>query len=340
MNTQRLNKLAAVITVLALSIETDLLAKTAGTNDGIAVESAKPAAARGLWEPADISSRDLYYGAGGAGGRPGKRLTFIKEDLDGTNPKFDVRDENGVKWKVKLGPEVHAETAAARIVWALGYHADEDYFVEVVRVTHLPKRLHRGQNLIAADGTVRNARLKREPRHKKIGYWKWHSAPFTGTREFNGLRVLMAVINNWDLKNVNNAIYDQEGQSIYQVSDLGASFGTAGVLLTKQKAKGNLRAFRHSKFITKITPERVSFATPGLPSFPYLFAPWDYIARARLRWIGKNISRGDAKWMGELLGQLSAKQLHDAFRAAGCSQSEVDGFTEAVQKRVAELNAL
>jgi hypothetical protein len=245
-----------------------------------------------------------------------------------------------VKWKIKLGPEVRAETVASRLVWALGYHADEDYFIAVLHVTHIPKRLHRGQNLIAADGTIRNARLKRETGRKKIGYWKWHSAPFTGTREFNGLRVLMAVINNWDLKNVNNAIYDQDGQSIYQVSDLGASFGTTGVLLVKQKAKGNLPAFRHSKFITKITAERVSFATPGLPSFPYLFATWDYIRRARLRWIGRNISRADAKWMGELLGQLSAKQIRDAFRAAGYSQSEVDGFTEAVQKRVRELNIL
>ena len=339
MNTQQFNKLAVVITVLALSVETDLLAKTAGTNDGIAVESAK-GAARGLWEPADIPSRNLYYGPGGAAGRPGKRFTFIKEDLDGTNPKFDVRDENGVKWKVKLGPEVHAETAASRLVWALGYHADEDYFVAVLHVTHLPKRLHRGQDLIAADGTIRNARLKRDAGRKKIGYWKWHSAPFAGTHEFNGLRVLMAVINNWDLKNVNNAIYEHDGQHIYQVSDLGASFGTTGVLLHKQKAKGNLRAFRHSKFITKVTSERVSFATPSLPSFPYLFAPWDYIARARLRWIGRNISRADAKWMGELLGQLSAKQIQDAFRAAGYSESEVDGFTEAVQRRVAQLNAL
>jgi hypothetical protein len=282
----------------------------------------------------------LYYGPGGAHHQPGKRFTFVKEDLDGTNPKLDVRDENGVKWKIKLGSEVHAETAASRLVWAVGYHADEDYFIEELHVTHLPRRLHRGQNLIAADGAIRNARLKRETRRKKIGYWTWRNAPFAGTREFNGLRVLMAVINNWDLKDSNNAIYDQYGQHIYQVTDLGSSFGTTGALLVKNKAKGNLRAFLHSKFITKVRPERVSFATPGLPSFPYLLAPWDYIIRARLHWIGRDISRADAEWAGELLGQLSSKQIQDAFRAAGYSQSEVDGFTEIVRKRAAELNAL
>jgi hypothetical protein len=328
------------MTVLTLLVQTDLLAKRAGTNDGLAVETTGEAG-RGLWAaPTNIRALNLYYGPGGAEGQPGERFTFIKEDLSGTNPKFDVRDEKGVHWKIKLGSEVRAETAASRLVWAVGYHADEDYFAETLHVAHLPSRLHRGQNLIPANGTIRNARLKRETRRKKIGSWRWHDAPFADTREYNGLRVLMTVINNWDLKDGNNAIYEQNGQRIYQVSDLGASFGTTGVLLVKDKAKGNLRAYRHSKFFTKITSERVSFATPSLPSFPYLFAPWDYIGRARLRWIGRNINRADAKWVGELLGQLSAHQIQDAFRAGGYSQAEVDGFTETVQKRIAELNAL
>ncbi len=32
--------------------------------------------------------------------------------------------------------------------------------------------------------------------------------PFEDTREWNGLRVMMALMNNWDLKDENNAIYD------------------------------------------------------------------------------------------------------------------------------------
>src|SRR6266404_4166297 len=55
-----------------------------------------------LWiNPQDISSRNLYYGPGGERDAPHTTFTFLKEDLDGSNPKFDVRDENGVKWKVK-----------------------------------------------------------------------------------------------------------------------------------------------------------------------------------------------------------------------------------------------
>ena len=53
---------------------------------------------------------------------------------------------------------------------------------------------------------MHNARLKRYLEgEEKNGTWKWKDNPFTGTREFNGLRVMMALINNWDLKDVNNS---------------------------------------------------------------------------------------------------------------------------------------
>ena len=38
--------------------------------------------------------------------------------------------------------------------------------------------------------------------------WSWHDNPFVGTREFNGLKVMMALVNNWDLKDVNNRVSD------------------------------------------------------------------------------------------------------------------------------------
>ena len=137
-----------------------------------------------MWtNPADIRSRDLYYGSGGATDVPGTHFSFLKEDLDGTNPKFDVKDEYGVKWKVKLGIEAKPETAATRIVWAVGYHTNEDYFVSQIRVNGMPAHLHRGRDLVGADGTVRDARLKREsPGEKKIGTWSWRDNPFSGTR--------------------------------------------------------------------------------------------------------------------------------------------------------------
>ena len=66
-----------------------------------------------LWEnPGDIKLRNLYYGPGGKEQQPEEPLTFEEEDSGGTNPKFDVRDNKGTKWKAKLGPEARPETAA------------------------------------------------------------------------------------------------------------------------------------------------------------------------------------------------------------------------------------
>ena len=79
---------------------------------------------------------------------PHGTVTFVKEDLDGSSPKFLVRDQDGQKWKVKLGIEARPETAASRIVWAVGYYANEDYFVRELQVLGMPDRLHRGERLI------------------------------------------------------------------------------------------------------------------------------------------------------------------------------------------------
>ncbi len=116
-----------------------------------------------LWSnPADIASRDLYYGPGGKKHAPPTTFTFIKEDLKGSNPKYDVKDSDGIKWKIKLGQEAKPETVASRLVWAVGYEANEDYFLPTLQVQGLPKHLHRGGNLIK-DGVMYDARLTSSP---------------------------------------------------------------------------------------------------------------------------------------------------------------------------------
>ena len=302
-----------------------------------------------LWrEPKDINARNLFYGPGGAEHAPHGTFTFLKEDRQGSNPKFDVEDENGVKWKVKLGSEARPETVASRLIWAVGYFTNEDYFIPVLKVQEMPSRLHRGPPLVEPDGTSYDTRLKREPKgEKKIGVWKWRSSPFAGTREWNGLRVLMALINNWDLKDENNAIYEEkpgqqtdELQRIYMVSDLGASFGEVKLTRARQISKGNLEIYQQSKFIDRIGEDYVDFEVPHRPSAVVLVNPHEYFSRVRLDWIGKHVPRADARWIGELLAQLSPDQIRDAFRAAGYSPQVVEGFTTVVETRIAELKKL
>jgi hypothetical protein len=329
-----------MIASLAAGTSANLGPKKAGTKHQPPVEFTRSDAV--LWRaPQDIASRNLFYGPGGKSHHPGRIFTFVKQDLKGSNPKFVVQDENGQRWKVKLGDEARPETAASRLVWAIGFFADEDYFMADLQVQGLTGHLSRGQNLVETNGSVHNARLEREAKdRKKAGAWHWKRNPFSGTRELNGLRVMMALINNWDLKDENNTAYKEKSGRVFLVSDLGASFGTSGADLSNRRAKGNLRSFRHSKFIAKVTSEFVDFHEPAPPSFIYLFNPWRYGQRLRLVWIGRHIPLSDAKWTGRLLAQLSTDQIRDAFRAAGYSREEVEGFSQVVEDRIAQLNGL
>lgn len=277
-------------------------------------------------EPTGIRLRDLFYGPGGKKDEPVGPFVFLKEDRKGTNPKFSVRDANGIKWKVKLGVEARPETAASRFVWAAGYYADEDYFLPDLKVENMQK-LHRGEHLIAPDGSMRNVRLKRED--KKTGEWKWRSDPFAGTRAWNGLRVLMCLVNNWDLKDKNTAVRLIHGRSVYLISDLGASFGAGGWRLSARDSKGNPRKYERSRFIAGVTPEYVSFSVPDRPELFH-----------RLMWIGRRIPRADARWVGNLLGNLSPEQIKAAFRGAGYPPAGVDLLTAVMEERIAELRKL
>ncbi|MES1256827.1 MAG: hypothetical protein ABUS51_00295, partial [Acidobacteriota bacterium] len=253
-----------------------------------------------LWrEASGMEARELFYGSGGREHQPrGATFQFGKEDPDGTNPKFTVRDADGVKWKIKLGAEARPETVATRLVWAAGYFTDEDYFLPEVRVEGLPAKLHRGQNLVEPGGVLRNARLERDlPDEKKMGIWKWKDNPFAGTREWNGLRVLMALMNNWDLKNENNAVYrakTKDGERLlYVVSDLGATFGPTRLDLHRRTDKGDLATYRRTSFIRRTREQDVDFSTPGLPSPIFIFMPVDYFRRAGLTWTGRHVPRAD-----------------------------------------------
>jgi len=293
-----------------------------------------------LWrDRGDISSLNLLEGPGGKKHHPAGKFTFVKEEKEGTAPKFEVLDEKGAEWKVKLGEETKSETAATRLVWAVGYFADEDYYLPEIQVEKMP-RLGRGCEYVAAGGVVHGVRLERKIHgQKKSGNWSWFNNPLEGTRELSGLRIMMALLNNWDLKEINNAVYSEEGEnSRYVVSDLGATFGRTGNPLVRSKS--NLRDYRGTKFVQNVNPEHVDFYLSSRSFFLTVFDVPNYIARTKMQGVVKHIPRTHAQWLGRLLGQLSAEQIRDCFRAAGYSPQEVEGFAEVVQSRIEDLHRL
>ena len=315
-----------VATLLAICLSPPVLAQQAGRTAVI-------------WhDRGDIAALDLVGGPGGKDRGPGQDLRFIAESPDGTSPKFEVEDEHGITWKVKLGEEAKSETAATRLLWAAGYVVDEDYYRPEIRVLGLTQ-LARGREFVSPGGIVTGARLERTGGGGTSATWSWYENPFVGTREFNGLRVMMAVINNWDLKDDNNRVFDTgDGEVQYGITDLGATFGRTGNSITR--SKGVPKDYADTRFIDEVTPTHVHFVMQSRPFFPLVFHLPSYRSRTRMESIVKHIPIADGRWIGDRLGRLSPAQIGDCFRAAGSSPDEAEMYAQVVMRRLAALKHL
>ncbi|HKP46484.1 MAG TPA: hypothetical protein VJT50_07780 [Pyrinomonadaceae bacterium] len=269
--------------------------------------------------PEDIGTRDLYLGPGGAAMKPNvSRVRFIKEEKGGFSKKYRIRDASGRVWVAKIGKEAQSETAAVRLLWAAGYVTEINYLVPRLR--------------IPGKGTFENVRLEARPGSvKRLDEWKWDENPFTGSRAFDGLKTMMMLLNNWDIKDSNNVILLSRGRNgnvlQYVISDLGATFGKTGtlpVIWRFNRSRNNAEDYEKAKFIEGVRDS-------GVVNFRY---------GGRMREIFQNIPAGNARWLGELLSGLSSAQIKDAFRAANYSPEEIDILSDAVMDRIDQLKTL
>ena len=265
-----------------------------------------------LWRAMNVEALDLRAGPGGAGGGPNlRRVQFLEEEKGGFSTKYRVKDAAGREWVVKVGKEAQSETAATRLLWAAGYMTEATYLVPRVNI--------RGK------GVFRNARFEgRGGGIKREGEWGWDDNPFVGTREFQGLKVMMVFLNNWDIKDSNNVILSQGGELLYAISDLGATLGETGrypLLWRFTRNRNNPEGFGDDKFIDEIKDDgRVDFHFSG-----------------KKRGMFNDIRVEDARWLGQQLARLSDRQIGDAFRAANYTPAEVRVLTRAVRARINEL---
>ncbi len=308
-------------------------------------ESATPV----LWRnPGNIRSRDLFYGPGSKALAPVPPFRFLTEDKSGASPKFEVKDARNVRWRVKLGEEAQSETVVSRLVWAMGYNAEESYYYDRVQINGLP-RLSRGHNFIRGD-QVLGARF--EPRRdnvKRGKNWGWGGTPFKGTREMEGLELMMALVNNWDVKPKNNRILyvrnpkTNRVEALYTVTDLGASLGYTGAVMGRHRSKNDVQDFERSRFVRKVDKGTVKLDYDVRPSrFFYIsvFYPPYFIRRMREYKVIHKVPVEDAAWIGAQLAQLSDDQLRDTFRAAGYDQQTIERYVRALRKRINELSQL
>ncbi len=281
-----------------------------------------PAGTPVLWRGhADVSALDLLLGPGGEGMKPQAPFTFVEEEKGGYSKKYRVRDAKGRVWVAKIGKEAQPETAVTRLVWAAGY---------IPEVTYLSPSA-----TIEGKGTFENVRFEARPENvTRHGEWRWASNPFSGKRELQGLKILMALVENWDLKDDNNRILAVNGrggtQLHYIVSDLGATIGKTGgqngPIAFIRQVKGTRNEpedFASDKFVEGVEAGRVRFSFSGKNSE-----------------LLRDVTVEDARWLGGILARLSDKQIADAFRAANYTPEEVRLLTASVRGRINQLTSL
>jgi hypothetical protein len=263
-----------------------------------------------LWrEPVGIEARNLLTGGGGDAMKPDlSRVTFLEDDKSGSNVKYRVRDASGNEWVAKLGKEAQSETASNRLVWAVGYESEVVYLAP-----HLT---------IEGKGSFDNVRLEARPKGIKRGdEWSWTSNPFLGTRQLQGLKIMMLLINNWDMKDANNKILIARNETTgepelrYIISDLGGSMGKTGGPISRSRNKPS--DFVKAEFIEGVKNNVIDFHYGG-----------------KNKSLFEGITLDDAHWIANWLGKLSDDQIKDAFRAANYDDAEVEDLAYTVRERI------
>lgn len=263
-----------------------------------------------MWEQVNISERDLYLGPGGQKMQPVlEKSQFLGRQPSGNNLKYRIKDGAGREWVVKIADESQPEAAAVRLLWGIGYKTEINYLVPKISIAQV--------------GNYKNARFEARPdKVKRLDRWSWTNNPFTGTNELEGLKIMMAMFNNWDLKDENTVILHDGDEHHYVVSDLGAAFGKLADVSGERSGRSVNKPndFAQSKFIEQVRD--------GIIEFDYRGTQYQLM---------KGIKVEHGRWLADLLIQLSDRQIEDAFRAANYKPDDVKLLAQAFKARISDL---
>jgi hypothetical protein len=141
------------------------------------------------------------------------------------------------------------------------------------------------------------------------------------------LAILNCLLSNWDAKSTNNNVlgmFHDDGTTVkdwYLVADWGGTFGKAGGFMSH--SKWDLADYGKQAFLDGVSGNTVKFHYSGKMG-------------SSLR----NIPREHVQWFAGVIGGLSDNQIRDAFKAAGATQAEIDGFSSQIRKRINELKTV
>jgi hypothetical protein len=271
-----------------------------------------------VWMPTDVASMDLRIGPTGPGAfEPGATVTcdYLDKQLTGASPKFACRLPNGDELKVKYGGdngEVYGEVAASRLLWALGFGADHMYSVRVV-CHGCPQKVG-GILRENGDRILDPVAVERKfPGPELVEKWDWKELELVNegagatTAERDAFKLLAVLLQHSDSKSSNQRIVCVEDVGVgnecqtplMMIQDLGVTFGRANATNQQPRASVNLAEWKE-------------------------LAVWknahDCVGNLSGSWTGTLkepvISEEGRRFLGDLLMQLSDRQIRDMFETA------------------------
>jgi hypothetical protein len=298
---------------------------------GLAILAGTSARSQTLWkEPPPVTLSDWTFGPGGSESAPEPPFTFLKEKMDGTNPKIEVRDPANRIWVVKFGSEVHSDTFAPRLLHVLGYAATPTYYVGEGNISEI-RGLKRAKYFVSKTGAFRNARFKLHhddaagaagPRNTT---WSWVDNPFVGSHELGGLKILMMLTSNWDAKDSRDGDGESNNSTIgrewYAVTDWGASMGKTGGFFGRDR--WDWIGYRAQ------TAAFVRSAPDGNPVFGFKGKHGPDIAAG--------IRIEDVRWLLTYLSRVTDEGLQAGLVASGASPAVAQEFTSCIRARIGQL---
>jgi membrane-associated phospholipid phosphatase len=261
-----------------------------------------------VWSATNISQMDVKAGPPGPGSfDPGQTVNcdYLEKDFDGASKKFACRLAPGDEVKVKFGignGEVHAEVAATRLLWALGFGADRMYPVRVVC---------RGCPASVGDVIDPAVIERRMPGHDlPDDGWSWmeldlieESAGGSTKAQVDALKLLATFLQHTDNKREQQRLLCLDeacARPFMMIADLGLTFGRANLANVNATASVNLREW------SQVQVWKGPLGCIGNLPKSLTGTLKDPV-----------ISDVGRRLLASLLVQLSDRQLHDLFEVSG-----------------------
>jgi hypothetical protein len=282
-----------------------------------------------IWTPVTVPEMNLRLGPQGKGAfAPNAAVScdYVEAKLDGAQPKFDCRLDDGSVVKVKYGMrgEVQGEVLATRLLWALGFGADRMYPV-VVTCRGCAADPWTTRYAVEETHVFDPAVVERKPHGhtietKKIKGWAWQELKMVDQtqggapiEQRQALQLLAVFIQHTDSKPVQQRLVclshgdaddaaTEEGlcaKPFMLLNDVGQTFGKANFLNRDNVSSVNFDGWSKTRVWKddKSCVGNISLSRTGTLEHP-------------------KISERGRAFLAGLLAQLTDRQLHDLFEVA------------------------